>query len=831
MMKPREGLAEELAQKVDRHQIVVWADPHGEYGDVAGDVAPDGVPFERFEGSWYELRRRVEPVLGRSEPRILVYIDAEEPEDDPLAELRASGTVFSRRLNTLLRSTLKNDLAVAKIDEIAEASDTLTAAEALVEGGVASGPARLVQGFRTSDTTELLLHIARGSVDDDLLAGEAASFAASTVGGAFDDAGGEIAAALTRQLVLADLVELVGSLPESLTGAFGATTAEQRRRAAAAVQRWQADRRHTHSFVDAMERVDAELRVDEAIGWSHHLTELDTIPAYDRLAFAEFCRLHDAGDFVDAETLAATRKSTSFWASEAAEHTGWRVRWTVAHAVAQLRRLIAQDDKAQPATTSAAQLDRYAQEQFQVDRSHRRFELALLDLEDHGDLTDAIRGVRAAYETWLDGVLQRFTGVVAADGLAHDGLLAQGHIHADVVAPRAKHGPVAYFMVDALRYELGHDLVEALRSLFPTGTFDVVPAVALLPSITPVGMANLCPGAEAGLEIGLDSKDKLTVAVNGEPMNGVPARVNRLRASHGYVADLTLDDVLRGDPAELAERIEGAALLLVRSQEIDQAGEAGKISAGFQAFTGTVRDLQRAVSRLANLGITQFVVTADHGFISLTRELGASRIIEKPGGQGDVHRRAFIGKGGTAGEALLRIPLADIGVTSDLDVLVPRGLALISGGGARGFFHGGCSPQELVVPVVTMQIESTKQGATLPSLTATLTPKITSQVFTAKLTLAADLLSSPLEVRVVPVSESGDAVGVLATAGGAEREGGLVHLEPGDEATLGFRLTSTLDKDDEVELHVFDARTDRRLATSDKPATVARRLEVDDELA
>jgi hypothetical protein len=32
-------------------------------------------------------------------------------------------------------------------------------------------------------------------------------------------------------------------------------------------------------------------------------------------------------------------------------------------------------------------------------------------------------------------------------------------------------------------------------------------------------------------------------------------------------------------------------------------------------------------------------------------------------------------------------------------------------------------------------------------------------------------------------------------------------------------------------LHVFDARTDRRLATSDKPATVARRLEVDDELA
>lgn len=831
MSSPRKRLAEELTQKVDRHRIVVWADPQGEYRDVAGDVAPDGVTFEPFEGSWYELRRRVEPVLGRSDPRLVVYVDAQEPDDDPLAEIRAAGTVYSRRLNTLLRAALKSDLAAAKIDEIAETSETLSAAEALVEGGVASGPARLVQAFRTSDTTDLLLHIARASSDDHALDADAASFATSTVGGAFDGGGEGIAAGLTRHLVLADLVEWVGPLPEALAGALGTTTAEQRRRAVTAVQRWQADRRHTHSYVEAMDRVDAELRIDEAIGWSERLVELDTLPAYDRLAFDEFCRLHASGEFLDAETLAATRRSESFWASESAEHTGWRVRWSVAHAVAQLRRLIAQDEQLQPATTSAAQLDRYAQQQFQTDRAHRVLELALLDLEDHGDMTDAIRDARIAYQSWLDDVLRRFTGTVEVNGLAHDGMLAQGHIHADVVASRAKRGPVAYVMVDALRYELGHDLIEALRTPFPDGAFEVVPAVALLPSITPVGMANLCPGAEAGLEIGLDSKGRLTAAIGGEPMVGVPARVSRLQAAHGSVADLTLDDVLRGDPAELDERIEGASLLLVRSQEIDQVGEAGKISAGFQAFTETVRNLQRAVSRLANLGITQFVVTADHGFISLTRELGASRIIDKPGGRGEIHRRAFIGKGGTAGDALLRIPLADIGVTSDLDVLVPRGLALISGGGARGFFHGGCSPQELVVPVVTIEVEATKQGSSLPTLAAELTPKVTSHVFTAKLMLGADLLSTPLELRVVPVSETGDTVGVLATAGGAEREGGLVHLEPGDEATLGFRLTSTLDKNDKVELHVFDARTDRRLATSDKPATVARRLEVDDELA
>jgi hypothetical protein len=829
MSKVRDRLAQELARKVERHRVVVWADPYGEYRDVARDVTPEAVAFESFDGSWYDLRRRAEPQIGRTEPRLLVYVDADEPAEDPLAEVRAAGTTFTRRLDTLLRDALRDDLAAAKIDEIAGAADSLTAAEALVEGGAASGPARLVQAFRTSDTTELLLHIARGNLENQALVDEAASFASSTVGGSFSADGDELAAKLSRHLVVADLTNRVGKLPGDLAKTLGTVTAAQRRRAVAALRRWQSDRRETASYLGAMKRADKDLRVDDAVGWSDELTDADSVPGYDRLALNEFCRLHERGAFVEAETLAAAR-SDSYWAKEA-EDAGWRSRWAVAHAVAQLRHLITHDATSPGAQSPAAFLDDYVQRQFHIDRAHRRLELALLDLEDHAALTDAIRDARATYLDWLDGVLVRFTSAVANEGLTHDGQLAQSHIHADVVAPRVTHGPVAYFMVDALRYELGHDLVDVVRRAFPDGRVEVTPAVALLPSITPVGMANLCPGAEAGLGLQLDGSSRLAVTIAGEPMAGVPPRITRLQAAHGSVADFTLDDLLRIDPAELEERITGADLLLVRSQEIDQAGEAGKITAGFQAFTETVRNIQRAVSRLANVGITQAVVTADHGFISLTRELGQSRIIDKPGGKGEVHRRAFVGKGGTAGEALLRIPLADIGIASDLDVLVPRGLALISGGGARGFFHGGCSPQELLVPVVTIEVEATKQGSSLPTVTATLTPKITSQVFTAKLSLAADLLSTAMEVRVVPVSESGDTIGVLATAGGAEREGGLVHLEPGEEATLGFRLTSTLSRNDKVELHVFDARTDRRLATSDKSATVARRLEVDDELA
>ncbi|WUJ74691.1 PglZ domain-containing protein [Kribbella soli] len=830
MSETRRYLADQLARKVDRHRVVVWVDPQGEYRDIAAELVPVDVIFEPFRGSWYELRRRAENTFARSNPRLVVYLDADEPQEDPLGELRAAGIEYRARLATVLRTTLKNELTAAKIEEIANAADSLTAAEALIEGGATAGPARLVQALRTTDTSELLLKLANGELADEMLKTEAASYIETMVGGSFASNLKDLPDALARHLVLCELRETLSLLPVSVAGSIGTTTVEQRRRAVQALDRWQSDRRYLGSFRQSMKRVEPQLALGEQLEWDDALADLDTLPAYEEVAFAEFCRRVNSGQFALGEDLAETRLANSIWVLGADETDVWRARWRVSRGCAQLRRLInsAEELTSRPDTT--ARLQAYVQDLFEVDRAHRGLELALLELDEQRGLEVAIRDARIAYESWLDTYLRGFTQAVVDGGLTHDGLLAQGQIHAEVVAPMAKHGTIAYFLVDALRFELGRDLVDALRRPFPDGSIELRPAVALLPSITRVGMANLCPGAEGGLDLRLSDKGKLEVRIGGESIDGVPARIARLQAAHGTVVDLTLDDVFRSEVAELGERIDGSNLVLVRSQEIDETGEGGKISAGLQAFSVTVRHLQRAVSRLANHGVSRFVITADHGFISLTRELGQSRIIEKPGGQGDLHRRAFIGRGGTAGEALMRIPLADIGVSSDLDVLVPRGLALISGGGARGFFHGGCSPQELVVPVVTIEVEP-PQGVAVMSVNASIASKITSQVFTAKVLLNADLLSAPIEVRAVAVLQGGLETGVLVTAGGAETDAGFVRLVPGEEVTLGFRLTTTLERGDKVELHVFDARTDRRLATSDTPATVARRLEVDDEFA
>ena len=382
----------------------------------------------------------------------------------------------------------------------------------------------------------------------------------------------------------------------------------------------------------------------------------------------------------------------------------------------------------------------------------------------------------------------------------------------------------------ALRYELGHDLLDALHRQFDGGDIELRPAVGLLPSITSVGMANLCPGAERGLELSLDTSDRLVVQLEGQEMKSPPHRVNRLQAAHGQVADLRLDDIVRFSENELAEKVASANLVLIRSQEIDEQGETGKLNIGLNGFDATVRDLSRAVARLTHHNITQFVISADHGFIALTRQVGDHMIIPKPGGRSEVHRRAFIGRGGATNDALLRLPLDRIGLPGDLDVVVPRGLALIAAGGARGFFHGGLSPQEIVVPVVTIHVTPVT-GGTVLTVDAQIAPKITGHIFTGKVVLPHNLLSEPLTVRPVPVrTTDGQEIGTLATAGGSEQGEGLVRLTPGQDVTLGFRVTTNLAKNQKVALHIYDARTDRQLGVSKKPATVARKLEVEDDL-
>src|SRR5262249_25244338 len=111
--------------------------------------------------------------------------------------------------------------------------------------------------------------------------------------------------------------------------------------------------------------------------------------------------------------------------------------------------------------------------------------------------------------------------------------------------------------------------------------------------------------------------------------------------------------------------------------------------------------------------------------------------IEAPGGKvEDLHRRVWVGVGGTSEPSYLRTSLNSLGVESEYDLATPWTFAVFkSKGGGRAYFHGGLSPQELIVPVVVMH-PAAKTPALKTGIQWTLTPgtaKLTTRFFSVQI--------------------------------------------------------------------------------------------------
>lgn len=832
MEKLREHLRKELSKKVEAYGVVVWDDAAREYVEVANDVAPAGVEFAAWDGSWYLIRHRVERLMaGDRAPRLVVYSPTPAPDADPLAEIRDAGAEFKLRLPTLVRNALAGELTEVRLEQIGRQAATLVEAEAALAGDTGTD-VRLINLLRTSDTTQMVISLLMGTRETDIDAAdlweETATFLRDSLGGTATGTGEPLRQATMRHVVLTELAERLGELPSSLQVSWSAPAADQRKRSMHVVEVWRRDRAWCSAYAEMATIAQSQLGLGSVIKWSPALVDADTVPVIDSLALDEFVRCIAAGEFDTAQALARTRLASSIWVRERlpAPLDGaqvWEPRW---RAAAELARLQAEMATNHPPTGSLADhLGWYAGSGYRVDAAHRRLELALSRLDAEGALESVVRETRGMYERWLEDALLSFTSAIERDGFETDELLLQGQIHDRFV--KGKGGPVAYVWVDALRYEIGTELAEALKGV--AANVELIAAVSAIPTITPVGMADLCPGADAGLSIELTSAERLVVKIGDVEVKGVPDRENLLRAAHGEVVNLGLTQLFDQGERELAKKIGSARLVLVRSQEMDSAGESGLLAAAWSSFE-TVRDLLvRAVARLGQAGVRRVVISADHGFIVLSRSLGADRVIEPPkGGAGELHRRGWVGRGAITPPNTIRLRLADAGERSDLDLIAPRGLAVFAAGGDKRFFHGGLSPQELLVPVIVAEPRTATAPQRLKVTVSAAGDKVTTGVFSVSAVFEPDLFHAELVTRVVARRASNKEVVARVVAGdGFDPEAGTVTLAADVVAVLTFQVVANLEGGDKVEVQVLDAGTDRLLASANAQVTVPVRVEED----
>ena len=155
----------------------------------------------------------------------------------------------------------------------------------------------------------------------------------------------------------------------------------------------------------------------------------------------------------------------------------------------------------------------------------------------------------------------------------------------------------------------------------------------------------------------------------------------------------SVDDVLNQASEPLNAKALGR-LVFVFGAELDSDGHDGRLK-----IAGSGYHLDRyakVVRKLRSAGYPLILVVTDHGFFHWRTE--KDEVQQKPAGELQwVSRRAVVGQGLRSGSDLhLRV------TGSDLECMVPRNVNAYQTYGGLGYFHGGATLQELVIPVVTI---------------------------------------------------------------------------------------------------------------------------------
>jgi hypothetical protein len=505
-------------------------------------------------------------------------------------------------------------------------------------------------------------------------------------------------------------------------------------------QSWRHNRDCRKSYVNTAKKVEQEFKIGQLVFDPQSVIQAETFFAVEwtLLHYVEV-QLVEAVS-VDLLKLAVARLSR-FWSEvEPAVQTRWALIAAAAEVLLEADR-VAKEIKKPPATVSAL-VKAYTEGDHPwclLDTHHRHMESRKYGFEfgangEHRGLERLIVKAEQRYTEVASNLSKHFVSTFEKADQPIKGVLRQRDFFATQVKPRLGDGKVAYVWVDALRFEMARELCRLLKD-----DFDAViqPAIATIPTITEIGMAALLPKANQSAKVVGVGGGKLALEIGGKVIKDRKDRVGFLKEHAGVtVFDCKLDDLLPKPNKRVKEGIQSAQLVLVTSQEIDELCEADNIAQARLQMDAVLGHLRRGVRTLSDHGIETIILVADHGHL-FADEIGEDMKIENPGGFAeDLHRRVWVGIGGTSEASYLRAPLSSLGVESELDIATPWTFACFkSKGGARAYFHGGMSPQELIVPVVVLS-SGTRISTPAPEIEWTLTPgttRLTTRFFSVQI--------------------------------------------------------------------------------------------------
>lgn len=399
----------------------------------------------------------------------------------------------------------------------------------------------------------------------------------------------------------------------------------------------------------------------------------------------------DGRDLLEAlaaqhDALAA--HATCFWAREGKDGAGdARVPWVDLARLSDACRDLVAASPTQPWRSPQEALDWYTGGGWQVDRAGEALLRNLFSPDPA--LVALLTPLRTAYRARWEQQLMWWSDVWQAAGAPTPAFPTAGDRLISILKASR---PTAIIVIDALRYDLGHALAQMINAQESAQRAEVQTARAPLPSVTALGMGMALPIHEAEL-VAECTNGRWALRERGQERNlSIAAKRREWWVKHGHVAEdalFTVQDALNRpvpSPANWRPR------LVVYDDAIDDQGHDGELEAA--GTHDLLRRYVQVVQRLRDANWKRIAIVTDHGYIHWVGQHD-QRIAPPAGDVVYTSRRAVAYRPDMSVSGAQALAPG-----THYPVAVPSGVACFAAYGKRGYFHGGASLQEWIIPVV-----------------------------------------------------------------------------------------------------------------------------------
>ena len=465
---------------------------------------------------------------------------------------------------------------------------------------------------------------------------------------------------------------------------------------------WRDSRAYSEVYKLWAERLETELGVKRELQELplSQLIDIETFPIVDKLIATRLQQdlLNQTMTAELMESIVRDREYKMFW--DEAQHT---IKAIVA--ARKVEDLIKSLMTGLLLNTPEESFKLYVAELYKIDSAYRQFFREAKRAESKNLIKPVAEMVQRIYSnSYLDELARKWQPLVdAMQKWRLNGIDSQRDFYRLHVKPFIDKGHKIFVIIsDAMRYETMVELQQRINSLNRTETKMRPAMVSTLPSYTQLGMAALLPHDKLGYDRNQDE-----VFADGISTKGTASRQNILQRHVLSSWAVTAKEFLEVTSPKTT--FKDYDLIYIYSNNIDFVGDKRETEGEvFKATEEEFDQIVKIVELIRNGNGSNILITSDHGYIFQNEVLDESEFSSFRAGGNVITdtRRFIIGTELTTGNVIKTWSSESVGLKPGIEIQIAKGMNRMrkQGSGSR-FVHGGSMPQEVVIPVLHVNIK------------------------------------------------------------------------------------------------------------------------------